>query len=185
MVPPDHPESNFGAARRLLLERVDIPGENIHRIRGEMDPRLAAQEYEAALRQYFSRGTSEFKTGEEWPPFDLVYLGMGDDGHTASLFPGTAALHELNRWVVANHVPKLDTWRVTLTQRRINAAGRIVFMVTGAGKSEALKQVLEVPRDPERFPAQLIRSEKETLVWLVDREASRGLKNGSGRASPV
>ncbi len=165
-VPPDHHESNYLMAQQALLEEVPISSAQIHRIRGELPPDEAADDYEAVLRAFF-RGTR--------PRFDLLLLGMGDDGHTASLFPGTAALDEAERWVVANYVPKLADWRITLTLPTINAAACVAFLVAGEAKAERLAEVLNGPRDPHRLPAQAIQPTDGELLWLVDQAAAAGL----------
>lgn len=164
MVPPDHAESNYRMASETLLSRVAIPVENVHRIEGVGDAAANASVYESELRGLFG--------DEEWPRLDLVMLGMGDDGHTASLFPGTSALAERRAWVVANWVEKLGAWRVTLTAPTINAARRVLFLVTGAGKAERLREVLTGERDPARLPSQLIQPSDGILEWFVDRAAS-------------
>lgn len=166
-VPPNHPESNYRLARDSFLDKVPIPHANIHRIKTELDPDLAAADYAEELQEVF---------GEKGPPrFDMILLGMGDDGHTASLFPGTGALSEARRWVVANYVEVLKSWRITLTPRVFNAARRIVFLVTGAKKAERLKQVLQGERDPESLPAQLVDPRDGQLIWLVDKAAAAKL----------
>ncbi|GAB4421121.1 MAG: 6-phosphogluconolactonase [Anaerolineae bacterium] len=164
-VPPDHPESNYRLARETLLDRVPVPAEQIHRIPGELPPAEAARAYERTLRTFFGEGDSE-------PRFDLLLQGLGDDGHTASLFPGTAALEERTRWVVENYVPRLDSWRITLTAPAINAASHVIFLVSGAGKAEALRAVLQGPLRPSAYPAQLIRPCAGQLLWLVDQAAA-------------
>ncbi|HXB55620.1 MAG TPA: 6-phosphogluconolactonase [Vicinamibacteria bacterium] len=172
-VPPDHPDSNYGMARETLLSRVPVPPANVHRIPGEEeDAGAAAAAYERTLKGFFRL------TGEERPRFDLVYLGLGPDGHTASLFPGTKALHEERRLVVANWVGKLYTHRITLTAPVLNAAALVVFLVAGADKAVPLKAVLEGPREPDQLPAQLVRPEGGRLVWLVDRSAAARLGSG-------
>jgi 6-phosphogluconolactonase len=163
-VPPDHPESDYRMAREALLDRVPIPPENVHRMRAELDPAQAADDYERTLRTFFA--------GQEAGRFDLVLLGMGEDGHTASLFPGTHALDERERWVVANHVNTLDAWRITLTPPILNAAAHVTFLVTGQKKSETLRRVLNGPRQPEVLPAQLIQPTSGRLTWLVDEAAA-------------
>jgi 6-phosphogluconolactonase len=173
-VPPDHSDSNYRMAREALLDHVLLPACNVHRIRGEMNPEEAAADYERALRSFFGWQPRGKEIGDERPVprFDLVLLGMGEDGHTASLFPGTAALHEGTRWVVAHYVDKLGAWRVTLTLVAINAAAHVVFIVSGAGKAERLQQVLAGPYQPDVLPAQLIRPGGGHLLWLVDAAAA-------------
>ncbi len=165
-VPPDDPESNYGAAERALLSKLTIPEANVHRMRGEIAPDEAAEEYEDAVRQWVP---------EEPPRFDLIYLGMGVDGHTASLFPHTDAVGVTDRLVVANHVPKLNADRISFTSTLINAAAQVVVLVTGSEKAPALKQVLEGERAPEEYPAQLIHPTNGTALWLVDSDAARDL----------
>ena len=168
MVPPDHPDSNYRMASEALLSRVPIPPENVHRIEGVGDAGSNASAYESELRELFGDA--------EWPRLDHVLLGMGDDGHTASLFPGTNVLHETRLWVASNWVEKLGAWRVTLTAPVINAARHVTFMVTGAGKAARLREVLKGERDSSRLPAQLIRPADGTLEWFVDREAASKLE---------
>ena len=163
-VPPDHPESNYRMVKESLLSHVPIPMVNVHRMRGEDDPALGARHYEEELRAFFKAAP--------WPRFDLVLLGMGDDGHTASLFPHTAALREKKAWVVPNWVERLKTFRLTLTVPAICHAANIVFLVTGEAKARRLYEVLNGPRDPERLPAQLIRPVDGRLEWLVDKAAA-------------
>ena len=129
-VPVDHPDSNYRMAREALISAVPIPGENVFPIQGDGDPGSNAQKYEQQLKQFF--------VNTHWPIFDLVLLGLGEDAHTASLFPGTKALHEDNAWVVANWVEKLQTWRITLTAPVINHAAQILFLVTGSSKAKPL-----------------------------------------------
>jgi 6-phosphogluconolactonase len=167
-VGPDHPDSNFRMAREAMLARLPIDPDSVCRIKGEYeDAARAADEYEQDLRTAFGVGDGEA------PRFDLVLLGMGADGHTASLFPGTNALRETQRLAVTNRVEKLATERITLTVPVLNNAADVLFLVQGAEKAEALKAVLEGPYEPERFPAQLIRPGQGRLRWLVDRPAAR------------
>ena len=166
-VPPDHVDSNFRMANEALLAQLDLPDRQIHRMAGERD------DIDAAAAAYANEIGKVL--GGTPPAFDLVLLGMGRDGHTASLFPGTAALFERRRWVVPNLVPQLDTRRLTLTVPILNHASCLLFLVAGAEKREALAAVLEGPRDPERFPSQLVRPEHGELLWLVDRAAAAGL----------
>lgn len=168
-VPPDHPDSNYGMAHTALLAHVPIPAGNVHRLHGEMDPATAAAEYEGVLRAVFGLQPGEL------PRFDLILLGLGEDGHTASLFPGTAAVHERERLVVAHWVEKLNAYRLTLTPPVLNAAAEVVFLVAGAAKAGVLRQVLKGEYEPDRYPAQIVRPADGTLVWLVDRAAARRL----------
>ena len=169
-VPPDHPESNFRMASRAMLDAAQLPPGNIHRIPGEEpDAARAAGEYEAELRSFF-----ELSRGEP-PRFDLVLLGLGADGHTASLFPGTRAIHERERLVVAHWVDKLGAFRITLTPPVLNAAARVIFLVSGEDKAEALRAVIRGDFEPDRYPAQIVRPVHGSLVWMVDRKAARDL----------
>ena len=171
--PPDGAESNFRMANEALFLKGAIKPEQITRIKGEYaDTEKAALEYEQALRAYF-----KLKVGE-YPRFDLVLLGMGEEGHTLSLFPGTKALHATDRIVVRNWVGKLYTERITLTATAANHASRVIFMVTRADKARALKGVLEGPYEPEQLPAQLIQPASGKLLWLVDQAAGSMLETG-------
>jgi len=163
-VPPDHSESNYRMANEALISRVSIPPPNVHRINGLGDAVANASLYEDELRTFFNPAS--------WPRFDLVLLGMGDDGHTASLFPGTKALVEPRAWVVANWVEKFGTFRITLTAPAINHAANIAFLVTGATKAERLLEVLRGALDPEKLPSQLIQPLDGSLFWLVDKAAA-------------
>ena len=168
-VPPDHPESNYRMTNEALLSKVGILPQNVFRMEGELDPEEAANRYEATIRN------SMKLEGAESPHFDLVLLGMGDDGHTASLFPHTAAINEMARLVVANHVPQKDTWRISLTWPVINTAAEVAFEIVGAGKAGILAQVLTGPRDPETLPSQLIRPSNGKLLFLLDEAAAARL----------
>jgi 6-phosphogluconolactonase len=159
-VPPDHPESNFGVARDYLLGEVPIPNSHVFRIRGEDPPPESARAYSKLLHE-------EFKTKAEWPAFDLIILGMGPDGHTASLMPGTAALQEERRWVVENVVRSLQTVRITMTLPVINHARQVWFLVTGAKKVAAYAKVQAGPS--LECPASLVQPVSGQLVWYVDR----------------
>ncbi len=165
-VPPDHEDSNYRMAHEALLSRVPVG--SVHRMRGELPPAEAAASYEEELREFF--GPAEF------PSFDLIVLGMGEDGHTASLFPETSALDVTDRWVVANPVLKLETTRLTLTIPAINAAKAVTFLVAGEGKAEALKEILEGDADPRAYPAKFIRPESEALTWMLDKGAASSLR---------
>jgi 6-phosphogluconolactonase len=166
-VPAEHPDSNFAMTRQALLDRVGIPAENIHRIEGELEPALAAIRYEAELKATFG--------SQSFPRFDLILLGLGEDGHTASLFPGSPALNEHERWVVnVEHItpPPPLVRRITLTLPVLNAAAQVIFLVSGSSKAERLRQVLSDSREPNPLPAQLIIPANGNLLWLVDREAA-------------
>jgi len=177
-VGPDHADSNYRMAREALLERVPIPVGQVHRIAGEEpDAAVAAARYAGTLREAFgARGRLQ----GPWPRFDLVLLGMGPDGHTASLFPGTDAVHEREALVVAPWVPKLASRRITVTPPVLNHAARVAFLVTGADKAETLAAVLEGPRQPDRYPSQVVRTTEGTVVWLVDRAAAARLAAPGG-----
>lgn len=164
-VPPDASESNYRMANEALLARVGLPAKNIHRMNGVGDAVANARLYEDELRTFFNAAA--------WPRFDLVLLGMGDDGHTASLFPGTKALGEQEAWVAANWVEKLGTYRLTLTLPAINHAAHILFLVTGENKAERLKEVLSGEQtSKERLPSQLIKPLEGSLEWFVDTAAA-------------
>lgn len=166
-VPPDHQESNYRMAKETLLDHVPIPSSQVHRIRGEATPQLAAQEYEDLLRQIFQTTT---------PVFDLILLGIGEDGHTASLFPGTTALREEKRLVVANWVPHLQAYRITFTLLLITIASTISFLVTDGSKAAVIRQVLEpAPGDP-MLPAAQVRPTSGALHWFLTKSAASQLK---------
>ncbi len=162
-VPPDDPRSNARMAKEAWLDRVPIPPGQIHPLNCADDPAAAARQYEAKLREFFA--------GQP-PRLDLVLLGLGPDGHTASLFPGTPVLEEQERWAAAVYVAEGDLYRVTLTAPLINQAARVAFLVAGGAKAEVLREVLHGPRDPARLPAQLIRPQNGELLWLADRQAA-------------
>jgi 6-phosphogluconolactonase len=165
-VPPSDPESNYRMAREALLDHVPLGPAQIHRIEGELDPVSAAARYESELRSSFQL------EGAETPRFDLVALGLGDDGHTASLFPHTLALHEMSRLVAANHVPQKDAWRITLTWPVINHSRSVFFLAAGAEKAAILKEVLTGPHAPERLPSQLIWPSSGILTFILDKAAA-------------
>jgi 6-phosphogluconolactonase len=160
-VPPHHAESNYRMARETLLDRVPIPVANVHRIHGEDDPVAAARVYEATLRALLR--------------IDLVLLGLGEDGHTASLFPGSAAVHEQTRWVMAARADATSMWRITLTPAVINAAAEVLFLVSGSAKAGILRRVLEGPRRPQELPAQAIAPANGRVRWCVDAAAAADL----------
>jgi 6-phosphogluconolactonase len=165
-VAPGDEESNYRAAREMLLDHVPLQARQIHRIEGEREPEVAAALYESELRNCFRL------EGAESPRFDLVALGLGDDGHTASLFPHTEAIHEQGRLVVANYVPQRETWRVTLTWPVINHARSVFFLVSGEQKAAVLRDVLTGPFDPDRLPSQLIWPASGILTLFLDRAAA-------------
>ncbi len=172
-VPPDHPDSNFRMATEAMISKSPMKPEQVTRIKGEYpDAGQAALEYEKALREYF-----KLKDGE-YPRFDLVLVGMGNEGHTLSLFPGTKALHADGRIAVRNWVGKLYAERITLTAPAAGNAVQVIFMVTGADKAPALKAVLEGPFEPEQLPAQLLQPKNGKLLWLVDAAAGSMLSIG-------
>ena len=172
-VAPDHADSNFRMATEAMLSKSPLKPEQVLRIKGEyQDTEKAAQEYEQTLRAAFQLREPEF------PSLDLVLLGMGNEGHTASLFPGTKALHEKQRIVVRNWVGKLYTERITMTAPALNHAAQVIFMVTGADKAPALKGVLEGPYEPEQLPSQLIQPPNGKVQWLVDAAAGAMLSTG-------
>jgi 6-phosphogluconolactonase len=172
-VSPDHPDSNFRMATEAMISKSPLKPEQVARIKAEYpDAEKAALEYEKALREYF-----KLKDGD-YPRFDLLLAGMGNEGHTLSLFPGTKALHPDGRIVVSNWIGKLYTERITLTAAAANNAAEIIFMVTGADKALALKGVLEGPYEPEQLPAQLLQPQNGKLLWLVDTAAGSMLTMG-------
>lgn len=168
-VPPDHPESNYRMAQDSLLSRVPVRGDRVHRVRAEQpDASVAAIAYEVEIRRAFD-------TYGEIPRFDLILLGLGADGHTASLFPGTPALDERSRLVTANHVPSLGADRITMTYPLLNAARRILFVVAGSEKAAAVRAVLQPDPDAPVLPARLVRPEDGKVIWVLDRAAAGGL----------
>ncbi len=162
-VPPDHADSNYRMAHEALLSCV--PAGSVHRMRGELEPSEAATHYEQELEEFFGG----------MPRLDLVLLGIGEDGHTASLFPRTSALGVTDRWAVENPVEKLGTTRITLTAAAINVAKNVVFLVAGEGKAEALKEILEGDADPRDYPAKLIKPADGPL-WMLDYAAAHLLQ---------
>jgi 6-phosphogluconolactonase len=169
-VPPTDTESNYRMADEAMLSKIPVAPGNVFRVPSENpDAEAAAEAYEQTLRKFFQTGPGEV------PSLDLVLLGMGPDGHTASLFPGTAALQERSRLVVANWVEKLKASRITLTLPVLNAARCVTFLVSGTDKADALKAVLEGDAPGEQYPSKLVRPSNGKLIWLVDRAASSGL----------
>ncbi len=169
-VPPDHLDSNYRMIRELLLDKVPVPKGNVHRMPAEQEDHLhAAMEYEQLIRSFFHTEAGGV------PCFDLIVLGMGEDGHTASLFPWTSALEETNRFVSANYVEKLGAYRLTLTVPLINQAAEVLFLISGESKASVLRDVLEGEYRPQRFPSQLIRPVNGRLLFIVDRMAASKL----------
>jgi len=167
-VPPDHAESNYRMANETLLSKVPVPRENIFRIPAEdEDHERAAAIYSETLQTFFA---------EEQPGIDLVFLGMGADGHTASLFPGTTALCADGGVAAANYVDKLQSWRITLTADSINRARNVIFLVAGADKAPALNEVINGPRNPKQYPSQLIMPSHGAPLWMVDEAAAKLLQ---------
>jgi 6-phosphogluconolactonase len=169
---PDDAESNFRMANENLFEPLKINSQNIFRWQTELEnPQKVAENYEQTIENFFKLGENEFAN------FDLVFLGMGADGHTASLFPFTDALKESDKNAVGNYVEKLKTMRFTLTFPVINNAQNVFFLIKGADKSEALKQVLEGKFEPEKFPSQNVKPLSENIFWLCDAEAAAELNS--------
>jgi 6-phosphogluconolactonase len=167
-VPPDHADSNYRMAREALLSKIAIPERNVHRVKSEdADPERAAKAYEQDLQTFFKLRPGEL------PTFDLALLGMGPDGHTASLFPGTTALAEEVRLAVAPYVEKLGAWRVTLTAPVFNHARCVLFLVCGEDKAQALKGVLEGDKPADELPSKLIKPTAGELLWWVDKSAAK------------
>jgi 6-phosphogluconolactonase len=164
-VPPDHPDSNYGMAKKTLFDPLSIPAPNIYRMRGEAPPEEAALEYQGIL----------LKELGETPVLDLVFLGMGPEGHTASLFPGVFSQFDPQRWVVTTFIEKLSANRITLTPRAINSASAIILVTGGEAKAAALAEVLAGARNPDLYPAQILNPQHGSLTWLVDRAATKGL----------
>ncbi len=178
-VPPDHSDSNYRMTREALLDHVPLNSQQIHRMEGELPPEEAAARYESELRNTFRL------EGAESPRFDLLQLGMGPDGHTASLFPHTAAIHEMGRLVTANEVPQMNTWRLTLTWPVINHARSVFFLIAGADKASRVHEVFMGPRDPERLPSQLIWPSSGILTLFLDQAAAALLPATDGEGCGV
>jgi 6-phosphogluconolactonase len=172
-VPPDHPDSNYRMTNEALLSKVPLPADHIFRMEGELDPAVAASRYEATIRNSFRL------EGAQTPTFDLVLLGMGDDGHTASLFPHTEGLENITDLVIANHVPQKDTWRISLAFPVINQGREVAFLIEGSAKAQVLHDVLLGPYQPETFPSQLIRPASSQLIFLLDTAAAAKLPSAN------
>jgi 6-phosphogluconolactonase len=173
-VPPTDNDSNYRMTNEAMLKRVPLPAERVHRMEGELEPEVAAARYESTIRNVFKL------EGAQTPTFDLILLGMGDDGHTASLFPHTDALHEMSLIVMANHVPQKDTWRITLTWPVINQGRQVAFLIEGEAKANVLHEVLLGSYDPESKPSQLIRPASGQLKLLLDLAAAAKLPKPAG-----
>ena len=173
-VPPTDVDSNYRMADEAMLSKVPVPAGNVFRIPTENpDAAAAAEAYEQTLRKFFALEPGAI------PRFDLILLGLGPDGHTASLFPGTAALHEKSRLVVANWVEKLKTSRLSFTFPVLNAAACVAFLVSGTDKAAALHSVLESDAPGEQYPAKLVHPTNGKLLWLIDRAAASQLTGGN------
>lgn len=168
-VAPDDEQSNYAMVKAALIDHIDIPDENIHRMRGEDDPQAAAKAYETEIKQFFGEDAEQL--------FDLNLLGMGDDGHTASLFPDTDAVHEDKAWVIAHHVEKVGMYRITLSPLSILKSCNIMFLISGANKADALYEVMEGDKNPDTYPSQVVvRSNHEHIVWMLDEAAAVKIK---------
>jgi 6-phosphogluconolactonase len=177
-VPPTDPESNYRMADEAMLSKIPVAQSNVFRVEAENpDAVAAAQAYEQTLRKFFALEAGQI------PVFDLILLGMGPDGHTASLFPGTEGLREKSKLVVANWVEKLKTYRLSLTLPVLNAARCVAFLVSGTDKAPVLKSVLEGEAPGEQYPAKLVRPAQGKLMWLLDRAAASQLTAGNERPS--
>ena len=168
-VPPDHPESNFRMAQEALLSKIKIPPENIHRMRGEQEPQAAAAEYEKELQKIFGLNSGAL------PRFDLILLGIGEDGHTASLFPGSEALNETEHLVAAPFVGKLNSYRLTFSLPVLNNAANAWFLVAGASKADAVKQAFSSSSD---LPAAKVQPVNGKLTWFITRDAAPEIPAG-------
>jgi len=162
-VPPDHPESNYGMVKEALLDAVPIPGQNVFRMLGEVDPQTAARDYEELLAAFFVDRPRHF---------DIVLLGLGEDGHTASLFPGTLALFETVKWVVPNQYPYSDSMRLTMTYPALDSARQILFLVTGENKAEVAAEVIRHPEGPPPYPAKQVGDPAIRPHWILDLAAA-------------
>jgi len=170
-VPPDHPESNYGQAKKMLLDLVPVPDEHIHTIDGSLDPQIAAEQYQKTILKFAAKG-------QPIPRFDWVLLGMGNDGHTASLFPGSSLAtneQDLIRPVQANYENR-PAMRVTMTECLLNQGREILFLLKGLPKAEIVRRVLQGASDPSLYPAQRIQPVAGNVTWLMDKEAACLLK---------
>ncbi len=168
-VPPDHPDSNYRMVYEVLFSRAPVPAANIFRVSAELGAAKAAQQYEGVIREFFKLQPGKLQPGQ-FPRFDLILLGMGDEGHTASLFPGSPAMAETSRLVVSNWIDKLKTDRITFTFPVINNAGEAMFLVAGASKAEIVKEVFIT--EGEKYPVQHVHPHQGRLLWIVDQAAA-------------
>jgi len=164
-VSPDHPDSNYRMAKEALIDHIDIPQENVNRIPAEKEPSEAAREYEETIKRSFG-GVSHL------PVFDIILLGIGEDGHTASLFPGTVAIDEKERWVTEVYVPQLDAYRITLTLPVINNGRYVIFLVAGEAKADTVNKILKGKNS--LLPACLIKPIAGNLIYMLDKDAAAG-----------
>jgi 6-phosphogluconolactonase len=167
-VPPDHPESNYRMVQESLLSKINIPAEHVHRIAGEKEPKVAVAEYEAELKRFFKLA------GGALPRFDLIFLGLGEDGHTASLFPGSEALNDSEHLVAAAYVEKLKAHRLTLTLPVLNEAVEVVFLIAGASKAGIVKELLGRQESAMSYPAAKIQPRNGKLIWMITADTARG-----------
>jgi 6-phosphogluconolactonase len=177
-VAPDDASSNYRMAREVLLDHVPIPAANVHRMHGEDDPASAAASYETMLRALLvtPNGPPASAPGKN---IDLALLGLGDNGHTASIFPESVAMSEQRRWVIAEYVLAVSMWRITLTAPILNASAEVLFLVAGGDKAAVMQRVLEGARVPRELPAQLIAPSPGRIGWLVDVAAAAKLRKGT------
>jgi len=168
-VPPNHTDSNFHMVNQLLLKNIPIPADNVHRVLTELDVVAAAEAYEMELKRFFPG---------DWPRFDLVLLGMGADGHTASLFPYSDGLQVEDRWFISNFALNRKIWRLTLTKKAINAARNIIIMINGAEKASMVAEVLKGEDNPQEKPIQFIKPTDGQLIWLLDEQVASKLPSG-------
>jgi len=167
-VAPDHPESNYGMVQESLLSKINIPAENVHRMPGEKEPQIAAVEYEAELKRFFELSDGAL------PRFDLILLGLGEDGHTASLFPGSEALNETDHLVAATYLEKLKAHRLTLTLPVLNEGAEVVFLIAGASKAGIVKELLGRQESAMSYPAAKIQPRNGKLIWMITADTARG-----------
>jgi 6-phosphogluconolactonase len=173
-VPPDHPDNNYRMAREALLDQLSLPERNIHRMRGEDDPHAAAAAYEKEIFDVFGAA------GIKKPCFDLILLGLGNDGHTASLFPETPALREKEKLVTANYVEKFKSYRLTMTLPLLNASLNVLFLVSGEGKAAIIDEIFKNSTRSFQYPAELVQPHVGKLLWLLDRTAAAALQSSAG-----